>query len=70
MDRDLVTRICLVVAVVALYLLAARVDFYPNVVAPVVVVAVAVVMFWPRRTGEQTPSARQELRQIREESKR
>lgn len=69
MDRDLVTRIAAVVVIVAAYLVASRLEFHETIVAPLAVVAVAVVMFWPRR-GEQHPSTRAEIKQIREEQKR
>lgn len=71
MDKDLLTRVGLVVATVALYLIASRVEFYPSVVAPIAVVIVAVVMFWPRRgDSAEKPTTREEIRHIREESKR
>ena len=50
MDKDLLVRIALVVLVVGAYLIADRVGFHSAVVAPVAVVLVAVVMFWPRST--------------------
>ncbi|MCP1386734.1 hypothetical protein M5J20_00765 [Corynebacterium sp. TA-R-1] len=49
MDKDLIIRVVLVVAIVAGYLVASRAEFYNSVIAPLAVVAVAVVMFWPRR---------------------
>lgn len=70
MDKDLITRISLVVVAVALYLIAARVEFYPYVIAPITVVVVAVVMFWPRRTDSKHPTTREEIRNIREETRR
>ncbi|MEH0147629.1 hypothetical protein V6D40_08150 [Corynebacterium sp. Q4381] len=69
MDRDLVTRIAAVVVIVAAYLVASRLEFHNEIAAPLAVVAVAVVMFWPRR-GEHTPSTRAEIKEIREEQKR
>lgn len=51
MDKDLLVRIALVVLVVGAYLIADRVGFHTVVVAPVTVVLVAVVMFWPRSTN-------------------
>lgn len=69
MDRDLVTRIVAVVVIVGAYLVASRFDFHNTIVAPLAVVAVAVVMFWPRR-GDRAPSTRAEIKQIREETKR
>lgn len=69
MDKDLITRIVAVVVIVAAYLVASRLDFHNGIVAPLAVVAVAVVMFWPRR-GEQAPSTRAEIKRIREEQKR
>lgn len=71
MDKDLLTRVGLVVATVVLYLIATRVDFYPTVVAPIAVVIVAVVMFWPRRSETaDTTSTREEIRHLREETRR
>lgn len=69
MDKDLITRIVAVVLIVAAYLVASRFDFHNTVVAPLAVVAVALVMFWPRR-GDKAPSTRAEIKQIREEAKR
>lgn len=50
MDKDLLVRIALVVLVVGAYLIADRVEFHSAVAAPLAVVLVAVVMFWPRST--------------------
>lgn len=69
MDKDLITRIVLVIIAVALYLVASSMDFHNSIVAPLTVVVVALVMFWPRRTGERV-STREEIHRIREESKR
>ncbi|AQQ15651.1 hypothetical protein CGLAU_08480 [Corynebacterium glaucum] len=73
MDKDLLTRVGLVIATVVLYLIATRVDFYPTVVAPVAVIVVAVIMFWPRRSkaaDTTTTSTREEIRHLREETQR
>lgn len=48
MDKDLRVRIGLVVLTVAAYLIANRFEFHNSVLAPVAVVAVALIMFWPR----------------------
>lgn len=69
MDKDLLTRIVAVVLIVAAYLVASGLNFHSTIVAPLAVVAVALVMFWPRR-GEKAPSTRAEIKKIREENKR
>lgn len=51
MDKDLLIRIALVVLVVAVYLIADRDGFHNVAIAPITVVLVAVVMFWPRSTS-------------------
>lgn len=70
MSKQLGVRMALVVAVVVLYLVAEHNDFHNAVVAPAAVVAVALIMFWPRRDGGASRSARQELRRARQESRR
>lgn len=58
MDRDLLTRAALCCLLVAAVVVAAQTGRYLNVVAPVAVVGVAAVMFWPRRTdgSQHSPS--------------
>lgn len=53
MDKDLATRIVLVVVTVALYIIASEVDFHTTIAAPVAVAIVALVMFWPRPREER-----------------
>ncbi|MCT2337949.1 hypothetical protein [Corynebacterium sp. p3-SID1056] len=53
MDKDLVTRIVLVVVTVALYIIASEVDFHTTIAAPIAVAIVALVMFWPRPREER-----------------
>lgn len=53
MDKDLVTRIVLVVVTVALYIIASEVDFHTTIAAPIAVAIVALVMFWPRPRAER-----------------
>lgn len=53
MDKDLATRIVLVVVTVALYIIASEVDFHTIIAAPVAVAIVALVMFWPRPREER-----------------
>lgn len=53
MDKDLVTRIVLVVVTVALYIIASEVDFHTTIAAPIAVALVALVMFWPRPRAER-----------------
>lgn len=70
-SKDLGIRFALVAAVVVAYLVAAHYNFHNSVVAPVAVVAVALIMFWPRSSrhdGER--SARRELRRARDEARR
>ncbi|MGV0375633.1 hypothetical protein ACUY2P_08650 [Corynebacterium hadale] len=58
MDKDLLTRIVLVVVTVALYIVASQTGFHTTIAAPIAVVIVAVVMFWPRshaRREERLP---------------
>ncbi|QPK82697.1 hypothetical protein G7Y29_07380 [Corynebacterium qintianiae] len=51
MDRDLLTRVALCCVLVAAVLIASQTGRFMNVVAPLAVVGVAVVMFWPRHRG-------------------
>ena len=53
MDKDLVTRIVLVVVTVALYIIASEVDFHTTIAAQIAVAIVALVMFWPRPREER-----------------
>ncbi|OFP34703.1 MULTISPECIES: hypothetical protein [unclassified Corynebacterium] len=53
MDKDLITRVVLVVVTVALYLVASEVGFHPTIAAPIAVAIVALVMFWPRPREER-----------------
>ncbi|OFT83702.1 hypothetical protein [Corynebacterium sp. HMSC29G08] len=48
MDKDLAVRVALVVVTVVAYLIANRFEFHNTVLAPIAVVTVAVIMFWPR----------------------
>ncbi|AKV58055.1 MULTISPECIES: hypothetical protein [Corynebacterium] len=48
MDKDLVVRIVLVVVTVIAYLIADTLEFHNTVLAPIAVLTVAVIMFWPR----------------------
>ena len=53
---------------VALYLIVSQLGWYPTLAGPVAVVLVAVIMFWPRRTGEDKgPSRSEMLKEIRGE---
>ncbi|UIZ91590.1 hypothetical protein JZY91_07490 [Corynebacterium sp. CNCTC7651] len=65
MDKDLVTRVVLVVLIVAAYLVASRAEFYTTIIAPLAVVLVAVVMFWPRRDAADGSEASETARQRR-----
>ncbi len=68
MDKPLLTRVVLVCVVVALYLIVSQLGWYPTLAGPVAVVLVAVIMFWPRRTGEDKgPSRSEMLKEIRGE---
>lgn len=53
MDRDLVTRIVLVCVAVAAYLTTSQLEVAKNVIAPLLVLFVAVVMFWPRKRDHE-----------------
>lgn len=72
MNRDLGIRFVLVAAVVVLYLVASHFNFHNSVLAPASVVAVALIMFWPRRgdgDGDKH-SARQAIQRAQEEARR
>lgn len=72
MNRDLGIRFALVAAVVVLYLVASHFNFHNSVLAPASVVAVALIMFWPRRgdgDGDKH-SARQAIQRAQEEARR
>lgn len=72
MNRDLGIRFTLVAAVVVLYLVASHFNFHNSVLAPASVVAVALIMFWPRRgdgDGDKH-SARQAIQRAQEEARR
>lgn len=72
MDKDLMTRFVLVVVIVAAYLVVSRAEFHNAILAPLAVVAVAAVMFYPRRSeqadGKQAGrvSTREAQRELRE----
>ena len=71
MNRSLIVRFVLVTAVVALYLIASQAGWYPKLAGPIAVVAVAAVMFWPRRDrGPKGPSRRELLNDIRAEQRK
>ena len=71
MNRSLIVRFVLVVVVVALYLIASQAGWYPKLAGPIAVVAVAAVMFWPRRDrGPKGPSRRELLNDIRAEQRK
>lgn len=55
MDRDLLIRVALCCVLVAAVIVATQTGRYINVVAPLAVIGVAVVMFWPRRRGASAP---------------
>lgn len=68
MDKSLVIRVGLVCLVVVLYLIASQAGFYPKASGPVAVIAVAVIMFWPKGKGvDRGPSRSEMLRDIRSE---
>ena len=70
MNRSLIVRFVLVTVVVALYLIASQAGWYPKLAGPIAVVAVAAVMFWPRRDrGPKGPSRRELLNDIRAEQR-
>ncbi|PLA38531.1 hypothetical protein CYJ46_02315 [Corynebacterium coyleae] len=71
MNKPLVTRIALVCVVVVVFLIASQQGWYPKLAGPLAVVAVAAVMFWPRRDGgEKGPSRREVLGDIRSEQRK
>lgn len=70
MNRDLGIRFALVAAVVVLYLVASHFNFHNSVLAPASVVAVALIMFWPRRGDGDKHSARQAIQRAQEEARR
>mgnify|MGYP006897782234 CR=1 FL=1 len=74
MNKELGIRFALVAAVVVLYLVASHYNFHNSVLAPASVVAVALIMFWPRRDQEGGAgggrSARAELHRAQEEARR
>lgn len=71
MNRSLIVRFVLVTVVVALYLIASQAGWYPKLAGPIAVVAVAAVMFWPRRDrGPKGPSRRELLNDIRAEQRK
>ncbi len=71
MNRSLIVRFVLVAVVVALYLIASQAGWYPKLAGPIAVVAVAAVMFWPRRErGPKGPSRRELLNDIRAEQRK
>ena len=69
MDKSLVTRFALVCLVVALVLVASQMGWYPKLVGPIAVIAVALIMFWPRSKNgvDQGPSRSEMLKEIRDE---
>ncbi|WP_273407502.1 hypothetical protein [Corynebacterium ureicelerivorans] len=71
MNRSLIVRFVLVAVVVALDLIASQAGWYPKLAGPIAVVAVAAVMFWPRRDrGPKGPSRRELLNDIRAEQRK
>lgn len=71
MNRSLIVRFVLVAVVVTLYLIASQAGWYPKLAGPIAVVAVAAVMFWPRRErGPKGPSRRELLNDIRAEQRK
>lgn len=71
MNRSLIVRFVLVAVVVTLYLIASQAGWYPKLAGPIAVVAVAAVMFWPRRDrGPKGPSRRELLNDIRAEQRK
>lgn len=69
MDKSLVTRFALVCLVVALLLVATQMGWYPKLVGPIAVIAVAVIMFWPKSNdgADRGPSRSEMLKEIRDE---
>ncbi|AIL97245.1 hypothetical protein [Corynebacterium ureicelerivorans] len=71
MNRSLIVRFVLVAVVVTLFLIASQAGWYPKLAGPIAVVAVAAVMFWPRRDrGPKGPSRRELLNDIRAEQRK
>lgn len=74
MNKELGVRFTLVATVVVLYLVASHYNFHNSVLAPASVVAVALIMFWPRRDAEggagEKHSARMEIQRAQEEARR
>ncbi|OFT57040.1 hypothetical protein HMPREF3151_08695 [Corynebacterium sp. HMSC05H05] len=70
MNKPLIIRFALVAVVVAIYLVASEAGWYPKLAGPLAVLAVAAVMFWPRRGGPKGPSRRELLDDIRSESRK
>lgn len=69
MEKSLATRLVLVCVVVAAVLVATQMGWYPKLVGPIAVIAVALIMFWPRPKGgaDQGPSRSEMLKEIRNE---
>ncbi|MDY5784623.1 MULTISPECIES: hypothetical protein [unclassified Corynebacterium] len=57
MDRDLIARIVITSLLVAAFLVASMTGFHVTIVGPAVVIAIAVVMFWPRRAEARSQRA-------------
>ena len=71
MNKPLIIRFVLVAIVVAIYLVASQAGWYPKLAGPLAVLAVAAVMFWPRRqSGAKGPSRRELLDDIRAEQRK
>lgn len=71
MNKPLIIRFGLVAVVVALYLVASLAGWYPKLAGPIAVIAVAAVMFWPRRArGPKGPSRRELLSELRAEQRK
>lgn len=71
MNKPLIIRFGLVAVVVALYLVASQAGWYPKLAGPIAVIAVAAVMFWPRRGGgPKGPSRRELLSDLRAEQRK
>lgn len=69
MNKPLLIRVGLVCLVVAVYLIASEQGWYPKLAGPLAVLAVAAVMFWPRRGADKGPSRREMLEDIRAEER-
>lgn len=57
MDRDLLIRMALCCVLVAAVLVTTQTRHFNGIVAPLAVIGVAVVMFWPRRGRRDAPPA-------------